>query len=264
MCELVDFDINSIVKAICEKEGIQNFHFKLTGTNKKGEGYMGDIQFVTIEDTKTKRKIPIVIKRAFEAEDVRNKVPIKESYMNEIYVYSKVLPKFQAFQKELAIKDRFSQTAHFYAFSTTEPHEFIVLENVKEKGFTLIDKTQILSSDYIELIFKKYGKFHGLSYAYKGKNPEEFRSLYSNLQDILPKFLKEDLFPDTIKLAGILGSKSLIPGVDDKVIAKFDEYKNNAIGIFENILKYDGKWGVITHGDCWSNNMMFKHDVITC
>ncbi|RZC42290.1 EcKinase, DUF1679, and/or APH domain containing protein [Asbolus verrucosus] len=58
-----------------------------------------------------------------------------------------------------------------------------------------------------------------------------------------------------------LAANSLIPGEDDEVIKKFEKYAGrNIVNIFKNISVEKCDYSAILHGDCWSNNMLFRYE----
>ncbi|KAJ8957802.1 hypothetical protein NQ314_006477 [Rhamnusium bicolor] len=136
----------------------------------------------------------------------------------------------------------------------------IVLENIKFKNFVTIPKTKTFDRDHLEYIFKQYGKYHALSFAYRMLNPEGYAELSKGFADVYLDLTEREAFSQGIDIIHELCLESLQPGEDDDVIQKYKYYVGNGTKIFQNSNNYVGNYSVILHGDCWSNNMMFKYD----
>ncbi|XP_049820154.1 uncharacterized protein LOC126264815 [Aethina tumida] len=67
---------------------------------------------------------------------------------------------------------------------------------------------------------------------------------------------KITMWKDVFEMVG----EKLITGQDDDAIAAYDKYNKEDLEIFRRSWYYKGKHTLLTHGDCWSNNMMFKYD----
>lgn len=60
-----------------------------------------------------------------------------------------------------------------------------MLEDLKAKNFLMIDRhTEAITPDHVRLVMQALGKFHAISYALKDQQPEKFKALTSNIDEI--------------------------------------------------------------------------------
>jgi thiamine kinase-like enzyme len=112
------------------------------------------------------------------------------------------------------------------------------------------------------LILKTYGRFHAHSFVLRAKQPEEYSKIVSRFHNMYEELTKEanSVFRYELLEHGRLIPTYLIPGEDDEIIKKFEKYAGDGfLNVFADTIKEPGDYSVILHGDCWSNNMMFKY-----
>lgn len=239
---------------------IEDFAISVNDSNKKGDGYIGQIFFVTLQEKNYGRRLNFVVKQAFSEQNIRELHPIRDAFITEIYFYTELWPKLREFQERIPATLSFDHLARCYAATREENFERLVLEDLKEQGFVMNDKRKVMDREQLEYIFKVYGKLHAISFAYKALKPGEFSELTEVVTDVWVSFSKKQIFQDAIKLAYRQCFDNLEPGVDDAIIDKFRHYLDDGMEVFCKSL-VNGKYTAIVHGDCWSNNIMFKYDV---
>ncbi|XP_044264863.1 uncharacterized protein LOC123011482 [Tribolium madens] len=247
-------DLASFITSVSETSGIKNPTIASITTNQKGEGYLGEIFMVTITDPQG-RPHHIVVKAAFLDEKIREIAPIRKSFQNETYFYSHLCPAFGHFA---------GKSPEFVpkCFKTVveENREMLALENLKEKGFDCFDKTAELDEKHVELIFKTYGRFHAFSFALRDQNPEKYNKLVKGLCNVYGEFLEKKYFPEHLMEVSKVVEKAFVPGEDDDIITQYKKYSGyNIVNSFADCVNSEPKYAALLHGDCWSNNMMFKY-----
>ncbi|XP_018566832.1 uncharacterized protein LOC108907577 [Anoplophora glabripennis] len=250
--------IYEIVKKVANGD-IENYEIIVQDPNKKGEGYLGQIFFISLRDKTNGKQLNIVVKQAFTEQAIRDFGPIREVFLNEIYFYTKVWSKLLKFQETIPKEYRFSNLAKCLATTSEDNSVKLVLENLKYQGFVMHDKKKVVEKEKFEFIFKLYGRFHGMSFSYKALYPEEFSELVKGFYGIFELFFGKEESGDFHKYTHGRCLEHLQPGVEDAVIEKYEHYVDDGQRIFMDSLA-NGKYSTIIHGDCWSNNMMFKYD----
>jgi hypothetical protein len=155
------------------------------------------------------------------------------------------------------------------------------LRNHSNGAFRLCDRFLGLDRDHYKLVIESQAQLHAVSWAYKSKRGigslyDEFPFLNNDLGKIMEPFLEvteaninmnEEVFQDNPEiLQGLAHLRSVY-----KSVAGFfwgcDLGQNERGHTKDNVLKKPGKtvenevpWSVLLHGDCWSNNMMFRYD----
>ncbi|KAJ8977346.1 hypothetical protein NQ317_017760, partial [Molorchus minor] len=239
---------------------INNYTIKEHDKNKKGDGYLGDMCFVSLKEKHGDKYLEYVVKQALSMEEVRILHPIRGYFLNEIHFYTVVWPHFQKFQNEKLGGKAFDAIPQCVTTSSEDKHETLVLENLKFQGFQMHNKAKPLSKDQVDFIFKQYGRFHAISFAYKFFYPEEYSEISSKLTNFWRNAINTKLFREFMDNLFILSLEFLDPDEDSKVIKKYKIVSERGMEVLNEKSQYKGSYSVVLHGDCWSNNMMFKYD----
>ncbi|CAH0550365.1 unnamed protein product [Brassicogethes aeneus] len=216
--------------------------------------------FVKITPKGNEETYNIAIKRAFTNKSVREEVPIREVFLNEVFFYKECYPVLQQLQRELDLP-KFNNAPKCFYTSTEPENEYLAMENLKASGFELFPKEKIVPYNYFEFIFKIYANLHATSFVLGKTQPEKFEKLTSNFKELCTQFFSNSAFNNVYNKMIEQAGQKLIPGQDDKAIQVFEkQYCHNGLSVFMDSWAYNGKHPVINHGDCWSNNMMFKYN----
>ncbi|XP_018566812.1 uncharacterized protein LOC108907558 [Anoplophora glabripennis] len=223
------------------------------------ENFQYVLRVLALRDKNTGGHLDFVVKQANPDVNAREFHPVREAFLNEIYFYTKLWPEFQKLQEKIPPKLRINHLPKCLAATPQENFERIVLENLCFQNFVIHDRKKPFHKDTFEYIFKLYGRLHAISFAYKALHPEKFSELSNGVIDVWSIYLSKSLFHDAIRIAHEQSLKSLQPGVDDAVIEKYRHYIKNGVELAQRSL-INSTYTCIIHGDCWSNNMMFKYD----
>jgi thiamine kinase-like enzyme len=252
-------DIENWLRPVLKKENLENYSIHISGSTEKGDGYLGDVTFVDVRGTNTneKKSYEFVIKSGKKSSQLREMIPVRNAFENEIYFYNEILPVFREFQAEKGITDPFDNTPKFYDSIIEEEMEVLILGNMKTNGYSLHDRFDPMDQEHIRKIIKVYGKLHAISFALRDQKPEVFKELGGKLTDMMKlsaKYIKpkEDRnnYEDIIKIAK--------EKKEDDVVAKLNILNERAKRQNE-ITDPNDPYAVILHGDCWNNNFMFKY-----
>lgn len=257
MSSTISPDLYSLIgKAI--NSLIEEFSLEVS-ENIIGEGFSGDVIFVTLTNNKSKEKQYLAVKQQKSGEkgtSIQSTLP----FINEIYFYETIWRKLEQFYYETTNK-RLRLVPKCLGTSQTGTKR-LILENLKSQGFKTSEKTKPFDSDQLELAFKTYGIFHGVSLAYRENNQEEFVQWANSIQFEWKKlFSKGSSISQALVYSMTNGEKLFDEQTEKHLVEKLREYKENGPDILYNLLNQSTVQPVINHGDCWSNNMMFKYDV---
>ncbi|KAJ8926032.1 hypothetical protein NQ315_009887 [Exocentrus adspersus] len=257
---LISPQIHEALSRALDSGNVDDFEITVHDPNKKGEGYLGEMLYVTLKDRKTLQDKHLIVKQAFAEQPLRDALPIRTAYVNEINFYIEVWPRLDEFQKTIPEEYQFHKVPRCFASISDENSEKLVLENLRFQKFRTHEKRAPLNDDYYKLLMKEYGRFHAVSFAYKHLHPEEYAGLVANLEDMYEDFGDIEFFPKQLRGIFELSLKSLQPGRDDAAIARFKPYIPDCMEEFTAAATCRTRYTCLTHGDCWSNNMMFKYD----
>lgn len=262
--ELVSKETEDHINKLASDMGIKDVKFTITAATQPGDNYLGVVAKVLVEgkdqDSSKPRVLNLMVKSAPRNEGFRKLAPVDKVYQRENYMYEKVLPEFAKFQEKRGVLEPFKSFAKCYFTSSKNLNEVLVMENMKEHGFFLKDRHQSLNSEDVMVVMREYGKFHAVSFAIRDQEPELFKELADNVkghffQHWTPEQMKQGSQHQHEKIIKALEA------LDDKVaLQKFKEFRDNCEErILETVnWKSCGDYGVIAHGDCWVNNILFK------
>lgn len=255
--------INQLVATVSKSLKINKYNIVEITTNKKGEGFLGQIFMVTVRNLENDDILNILVKAAFTSAKVREAAPIGFAFKNEVYFYSTVFPKLQKFGEQNNVCEIETFIPKCYGVSNGHCDEMLALENLKTIGFTTFSKKMILDHDHLKLIFEKYGIFHAYSYALKDQEPEKYLEILANTENVYNHFTRNEGFINHLTDISRAAENCLVPGKDNKIIQAYSKYSDEKlVKAFEEICGATDPSFCFTHGDCWSNNMMFQYDVI--
>lgn len=151
-----------------------------------------------------------------------------------------------------------------YSVISDECHETLLLEDLKESKFEMIDhRTEPITVDHARLLMSALGKLHALSFALRDKRPDTFKEFASKVPEVL--------FRET-EAGSLNGLKDYFDTLSPLVYGTLREDETELRQKLENVFAdtffnstqkfVDGKaaepYAVICHGDCWSNNILYK------
>lgn len=248
------------IRKALANENFINYEIVLTGSGEKSEGYASDFTFAKVTVTTrdgAERDIEIAVKSSKNSFIKTN----RNTYERESYFYETILPQFTRFQMVNKVEDVFDSVPKCYKIISDETAEVVVMENLKKSGYELYDRKKPLDLNHLKLVLREYGKFHAISFALKDKRKDDFEKLVANFHDVTLELFAES-FKKTIQwcferacgfVKDVEGNKMY--EICSKIL------QNGADVALVEILKCVEPESAILHGDCWSNNFLYKYEV---
>jgi hypothetical protein len=245
------------LKPVFSKKFLKKCTLEIVGTSSKGDGYLGDVNFVEVNgrtSTNEEKFYNFAIKSSKNSLPLRKMMPIEVMSQNEIYFYNRVLPTFVEFQEEKGIEEPFNQAPKYYDSVILQNMEVLILENMKRNGYCLHDRTKPMNREHIRKVMQTYGKYHAVSFALRDQKPDVFKALGEGLRDVMKTtdaeaVLKEfRFFVDLHKIA----KEKIQPELAEKL---------TEVPLTADSTDPDDPFAVIVHGDCETNNFLFKYEV---
>lgn len=177
-----------------------------------------------------------------------------------------VLPYFRKFEESKGVieeENGFTEYPKCYRTIDIEPSECIILEDLSSRNFSIIDRyTEEVSAEHVRLVMKSLAKYHAISFALKDQQPEKFEELSSDLKELFVrrddenlrfyfKKMLEDILPILSSEEDAILRSKVQDIVDKDPTDVAYECVNPALAEPATI---------ITHGDVWQNNTMFRCD----
>lgn len=261
--KITENDFKLIIDAVASKLKLSNCNFSIQYGSVKGDGYIGIVTAVKLEGVhknSEKEVLNLVLKTAPKSDKLREGAPIRQAFLREVYFYDVIFPMFEDLQNEFKVQNRFSSVCECVATSTTKYEEALALQNLKSLGFSLWDRKVPMDEDHVALVMKEYGKLHAMSFALREKRRNDFEKVAQELENnVFNEFMRlsNTLFEDTCE--------NVLKGFDLNTESRYYNALLSFKGkinpfLFEYAVNIDD-YSVILHGDCWTNNMMFKYEV---
>ncbi|CAH2011337.1 unnamed protein product [Acanthoscelides obtectus] len=248
-----------------QAEGFAEYEIRRTGNTGKSDGYLGLIFFVTVNGvTKDKqpKRLDLVLKVSKDNAYLKENTTVVSAFLQEMLIYEKVLPTFDAFQKEKGVVDIFKSYPKCYKCLHLHRKEVIVLQNLKSLGFELHDRKKTMNFRHARAVLREYGKLHAISFALKDQREEIFNALAGGCKDLFMQFLSEEKSRDAFngefkKVLDLLKEFG-----EHELYDKFKRYETCAVKTFMDVCEANEPQSSFAHGDCWNNNFMFKYKVV--
>lgn len=256
---LLQDHVQKAVQNIILEQQITDYNIEVTPGSNAGDNYGSTIYRIQVKGRRINGdttlslicKVPIAT----------SKISQSLGFKREIHAYKNLLKYLKQFQEEKNIQfiDGFNTSIKCYDADDTIGKEYIILEDLKPEGFTMLAKDVYIDKVHAQHVVKELAKFHAISFAMKDQKLEEFKRL-SNLPEVIFEIIGEQPLNNLCKLA-----------LERAINLCAEKYKNNIQNLLDNLpdILRDSMSGkgsedylVITHADCWKNNMMFKYEVI--
>ncbi|XP_044730097.1 uncharacterized protein LOC123293369 [Chrysoperla carnea] len=130
-----------------------------------------------------------------------------------------------------------------------------------------LDRKQPLNLQHCKIFMKTIGKFHALSFALKDycqrKNIDFDEIVYKIREDIFLNASNRDEINEQILLQNdFIIQTCFDTNVDQLIIEKVNNFSKRFCNTLYELIqpKDNDEYSVIIHGDCWTNNLLYKYE----
>lgn len=269
MNDLPDY-IRDLLNNIAESEGFKNYEIQLKSGSNHGDNFMGVMVSATIIGTQivngralsSPKKLHLLCKLAPSNAARRIETQSENIFPREAFAYNTILPLFVEFQREkgLTRDEQFAAFPKCYtAIADNENNQhIIIMEDERPNGFVMWPKCMPFTVQHSYMVVNRLAKLHAISFALKDQRPNEYAKL-RELNDYMSNFFDSANWSKVI-IASYRRAVKALDRDDHKKILK--NVEANMTELFDDCLKGDvcEPFGVVSHGDCWSNNLLFKNN----
>ncbi|GJQ73416.1 hypothetical protein Trydic_g15884, partial [Trypoxylus dichotomus] len=248
-------EVSCTLEKIFDIEKLKNPKVTFDVGSKLGEGFLAINAAVDV--TGDNRNLHLFVKAAPKHLKLREVSETEVAYTNELRFYQQIYPKVEEFYHEKT-KKSLQFAPKFYAGSTEHMKEILVLENLKRTDFELNGIRNTFDEEQILTIMEKYGKFHGIGFALKDQKKDIFDNITCNIKDFLYLLFQSMGLSYIVKYRSKFMEKYLQAPEDVEILEKIRFLGENLDNILEKLRDFKGDFRTILHGDCWSNNIMFR------
>lgn len=246
-------------------QGFKNYIIKVVHGSNVGEGFVGLIFKVTINEEKSDKSLNLILKTLPANRYRRIQFGSTDLFRREVFVYNEFLPEVVKFQNEKNISKHLGfcefPKVYYAEYNEEIQDALIIMEDLKEKGFLLWDKFEPTPYENAKLIMQALGKLHAVSFAMKIFKPELFDKFKQMNDNMYQRCVLDEQLPLIFKnycdqAISILDDN---PKLKSKIIHMRDSFEQVLASITEG--KLAEPYAVVTHGDCWSNNILYQYRV---
>lgn len=249
-----------VLEEVIDEEEIINPSYEVSSGSKPGDGYLGIHAIAKIVGKN--KTLNVFIKLAPANEEFRKQEAVGKGFLNECLFYKIIAPTLTGFEEEKGSKTRFESIPKCYKVINREFKETIVLENLLESGYSLLDRINSMPPDHVEMVLKEFAHFHALCYALKDQKRTVFDVIIRSVSHPFDSYANREEFKQLFDYL-VDGAKEGLDCVDDKDVCDiFDRFAEEIIPflIHTESLSTDES-SIILHADGWCNNFMFKYEV---
>ncbi|CAH2010624.1 unnamed protein product [Acanthoscelides obtectus] len=257
----MEAEIKSWLNEALADEHFVHFEVKLGSGTEKGDGFVGQIIFVTVEGVSKNdkpKKLELVLKASKDNQAFREDMGAL-AFEKEMHVYEKVFPTFEGFQNQHHVRTPFTAYPKCYKCLKLHKKEILVFENLRPLGYELHNKKICLNLDHTRIVLQEYAKLHALSFALKDQNKKKFDDLATASKDLWVDFLSKPSTLSNIDKSIQSTLRLLKDREDPQVYGKFAEILKGGTDKLVKLFGTVDEQSVWLHGDCWNNNFMFQY-----
>ncbi|XP_025410426.1 uncharacterized protein LOC112683561 [Sipha flava] len=229
--------------------------------SKRGDNYTSMLYRIKLFGERGWTK-SLIYKCLPENKQTRSKYKSEMLFNNEMTFYVKSYTALMEYQELKRFTDTFNSVPKCY-FARSD---IIVLEDMRCKGFTMLDRKKGLDFDHCKAILRGLGKFHGLSLSMKVDEPEKFKRCISEaIKEVYYKSENELWYKGYYRRAAENAKKMLESELTEdekpKYLEKFRKHVNpeSFFGDMVELVSPKEPLAVLCHGDCWTNNFLFQY-----
>lgn len=257
-------EYQQVLRQIIENNcgSVDDSDIEIEAASAKGDNYIGLLYRALVRG----KNFKVIMKFPPQNAMRREQFMARSCFVRESEFYDAVYPLFKNFQEQKGInvaKEGFHEIPRCYQTLIEEPHEALFMEDLKASKFEMFDRQKDTTAEHVNLVMSALGKFHAISLAIKDQQPE-LLECYKGMTDI---FLQRDEEAKANMKAWFDAMKK--QALD--AVEQLEDLKK----ILENVLQKDffsliegcvdgppaEPYAIITHGDCWNNNIMFRNEV---
>lgn len=168
----------------------------------------------------------------------------------EFRFYSEIVPKMYSIKENTDITPK--------SYSSPIP-DVIVLEDLKETGYSMCDRFEQLDFDHCRMLMNTIATYHALSVAVAKENLDLVKNV--GKEHIFVIGNKHPEYDDVLRKCLIAFSKAI---KNWKGLERFqyisEDKMDLVINKYSEIFTPRKRFNVLNHGDLWTNNILFKYN----
>ncbi|KAB7499082.1 hypothetical protein Anas_05087 [Armadillidium nasatum] len=254
------------------KESLQNdkgkkaklLSWSIKDFTNKGDGYTSFVTSVTIKymDAKILSEVSYVLKLNPQRPISEMTDLAKDIFSREKVILTDVLGAMSKHLERLNLAP--IKTPILFASYLEQEKEALVLENLRTQGFQMHERRIGHDYQHAFLVMEELGRFHASSLLLEEAiAPKTFMEAFEYFEepwfDVNNKTFKVFEKLITSHAEGAIKFLNVIP-LYEKCVKWLNSHMQNLGRYFLEGFKSNKPFEVLAHGDCWTNNMLFKYN----
>lgn len=255
--------IKELLHRIAETENFTDYKLETEAGSKHGDNFLGVMIAVTISGLRNQNGKSITDKLHLLCKIPPSNLSRRKNFRSdlvfarELYVYTKLLPKFVEFQKSKGLTDAESFISFPKVYASECDHQtgtyILIMGDLRLEGYQMWPREDTIRVDHELAIMRELGKFHACSFAMKDQHPNEFNE-FKQLKDTFKELGLAAFNYESINRA----AKAMRDPFHKRILENFREtYSVTLEKCFSQ--RTSERFGVIGHGDPWINNFLFRY-----
>ncbi|XP_016980500.1 uncharacterized protein LOC108045629 [Drosophila rhopaloa] len=167
-------------------------------------------------------------------------------------MYLEVVPELEQMYRDVGVEVKFGAEAYEIEASDY----YVLLEDLKPRGFKNADRLQGLDQAHTENVLKKFAQWHAASAVrveLKGPYNEKYTKGFFETKEIMDTFCKSS-------------TKTLLKQIDqyeghEAYVNDLHSVSEKSFDIVNDLMEpKSDEFNALNHGDGWSNNIMFQYN----
>lgn len=253
-----DFIENALQEAFNDNS-VKISKFSINLATAPGDNYVSQIFRVNVElssKTKAKENFNFLIKSLPKGDKMEDFVHECDLFQKEAKMLSAILPKIYKYLSEAGYPHKWSAQVYY---SQGPPRDLIFLEDLRPGGYRVADRRVGLNLEHATVVLESLAVLHAGSLALIENEPEIVKQLDGGFwlehnEKIIRKTLEEGA-------EGLAEEMEKWTDIPKKYVHSMKSLQDSVVKkTFQSFRRRDDRLNVITHGDTWTNNYMFKYD----
>ncbi|XP_069690919.1 uncharacterized protein [Periplaneta americana] len=227
-----------------------------------GDNYGSDMYRAVVklrrEGRTEEKSIIIKANKPVSAEFLAKIKSWRDVFLTEIQVFAVAVPAMSNLLSKISTRRYEPFTAKYISSHRGVGNSALVVEDLKAQGFRLASTATGLDMKHCALVLRRIAQFHAASKAAYHRNPSSFDVFLANMYS--------DEQPPPIEPFFVINVKSCAeevetwPGFKERFGEKMHRMADTVMADWcRAVTRDDSGFNVLTHGDLWLNNLMFRY-----
>ncbi|KAG7160311.1 uncharacterized protein LOC121876410 [Homarus americanus] len=230
---------------------------------KDGDNYASVVKCINVdyEEGGSEKQVRYVVKYhpCLQMSSLNDLVTRK--FEKEAKYYQELVPLFNVELYSIGQEPLKVPACFFNHFG--EGEEVMILEDLRSGGFKMFGRMKSMDKAHTYLVLEELARFHAASTLAQAKSTQILKAKFKLHQEDSDFFTNNaddqysNLSRGNIKIVADIARKI---GGYDKIVAWLEDFANKSSEVCNKQLGAIPPFDVVCHGDCWSNNMLFRYE----